>query len=120
MLINLTKNKQNTVNKVYVIIVAKTIELKILDSISVFINDVKIKQGSATFIVNLVMNSIGYSILAFSQKKPIIPKKNIGEIIFNTVKTKSINIHEKFNFITVMHRLQKIQRLSWTQGIKDK
>jgi hypothetical protein len=95
MLINLTKNKQNTVNKVYVIIVAKTIELKILDSISVFINDVKIKQGRATFIVNLVINSIGYSILAFSQKKPIIPKKDIGEIIFKTVKTKSINIHEK-------------------------
>ena len=95
MLINLTKNKQNTVNKVYVIIVAKTIELKILDSISVFINDVKIKQGRATFIVNLVINSIGYSILALSQKKPIIPKKNIGEIIFKTVKTKSINIHEK-------------------------
>jgi|TARA_B110000438_G_scaffold93098_1_gene92650 hypothetical protein len=78
--------------------VAKIIELNILDSICVFINEVKIKQGRAIFIVNFVTNFMGYSIPAFSQKYPIIPRKNIGEIIFNTVKIKSINLLKKNKF----------------------
>jgi hypothetical protein len=75
--------------------VAKTIELNKLVSICVFIKEVNTKQGRAIFIVKFVTNLMGYSILVFSQKYPIIPRKNIGEIIFKTVKIKSINFLKK-------------------------
>ena len=43
------------------------------------------------FIVKLVTKLMGYSTLVFSQIKPIDPSKNIGEMIFNTVKNNIIN-----------------------------
>ena len=59
-------------------------------SISVFIKEVNIKQGSAIFIVNLVTKSIGYSKFHLDQIKPTKPNKKTGKSIFKTAMNNNI------------------------------
>ena len=61
-------------------------------SISVFIRDVNIKQGSAIFIVNLVTKLIGKSKSHLDQIKPTKPNKKTGKSIFKTAKNNNIMI----------------------------
>ena len=61
-------------------------------SISVFISDVNIKQGSAIFMVNLVTKSIGYSKFHLDHIKPTKPNEKTGKSIFKTAKNNNIMI----------------------------